>query len=136
MKPPFRCLLFSPSLNLLFATSSMAPNSSFHLAWQEAAVPDIVNQKARDYPESVYGVWPIDPQSYSSGVRAITYAQLNNIVNGLAWYLSERLNGTKDNEILAYVGPNDVRFTALLLAAIKIGPGVYFAVNLLCLSIG
>ncbi|KAI0450477.1 hypothetical protein F5B21DRAFT_528887 [Xylaria acuta] len=42
-------------------------------------------------------------------------------MNGLAWWLVQQLGPDKRAEVLAYVGPNDVRFTALVLAAMKTG---------------
>ncbi|KAI0188770.1 putative NRPS-like enzyme [Xylaria flabelliformis] len=91
--------------------------------WQEATLPQLVNQLAREKPQSVYGTWPVDPTSYSAGVRTITYRQLEDIINSLAWFLTDQLSDSRPGQILAYIGPNDVRFTALLLAAVKTGNG-------------
>lgn len=72
----------------------------------------------------MYGLWPVAPASYEAGFRTITYAKLANVINGLAWFLVEQLGPGKDNEVLTYVGPNDVRLAALVLAAIKAGYAV------------
>ncbi|KAI1747666.1 hypothetical protein F4782DRAFT_417041 [Xylaria castorea] len=93
--------------------------------WQEATLPQLVNQLAREKPQSVYGTWPVDPISYSAGVRTITYRQLEDIINSLAWFLTDQLSDPRPGQILAYIGPNDVRFTALLLAAVKTGNGLF-----------
>lgn len=91
--------------------------------WQGELLPRMVDHLARDKPDAVYGLWPVSPSSYDEGFLTITYAQLANIVNGLAQLLLRQL-GSGDGQVLTYVGPNDVRLTALLLASIKAGYGV------------
>ncbi|KAK2603194.1 hypothetical protein N8I77_009668 [Diaporthe amygdali] len=88
--------------------------------WQGETLPSMVDRLARDNPNGVYGLWPTAPTSYDLGFRTITYAQLANIVNGLAWLIVKELwPGTEDHPVLTYVGPNDVRLTAMILAAVK-----------------
>ncbi|KAI0384450.1 putative NRPS-like enzyme [Hypomontagnella monticulosa] len=89
--------------------------------WQNDLLPHIVDRLARDRPDAVYGLWPVAPASYEAGFRTITYAQLANVVNGLSWWITEQLGPSQCHEVLTYVGPNDVRLTALILAAIKTG---------------
>ncbi|KAI1777957.1 putative NRPS-like enzyme [Hypoxylon cercidicola] len=95
---------------------------------QNELLPHIVDRLARDKPDAtcmrqpldIYGLWPVAPASYEAGFRKVTYAQLANIINGLAWWLVDQL-GTGQGEALTYVGPNDVRLTAFVIAAIKAG---------------
>ena len=89
--------------------------------WLRLTLPQLVDQRAREEPDSVYGSWPVDPNSYSAGVRNVTYAQLASIVNALAGWLDKELGPGKQDEAVAYVGPNDVRFTALGYAGMKTG---------------
>ncbi|KAI1314056.1 hypothetical protein F5Y03DRAFT_2856 [Xylaria venustula] len=103
----------------------MASSSSLSGLWKEATLPQIVSQLACEKPQSIFGIWPVSPTSYSTGVRTVTYAQLDNIVNGLARYLTKKLKTSHQGQILAYVGPNDIRFPALLLAAIKTGHALF-----------
>ncbi|ETS77458.1 hypothetical protein PFICI_11332 [Pestalotiopsis fici W106-1] len=87
--------------------------------------PHVVDRVARESPDAVYGLWPIEPTSYQAGFRTITYAQLANVVNGLAWWLEEHLGPGRASQILTYVGPSDLRVSALVLAAIKAGYGLF-----------
>lgn len=80
----------------------------------------MVDRLARERPDAAYGLWPVAPASYEQGFRTITYAQLANIINGLAQLLVKHL-GAGSGQVLTYVGPNDVRLTSLVLAAIKAG---------------
>ncbi|KAI1261602.1 putative NRPS-like enzyme [Xylariaceae sp. FL1019] len=91
--------------------------------WRERTLPQIVDDVARDNPEYVYGYWLVGQDSRSDSIQAhtLTYAQLSNIVSQLAWWLIEQLGNDRRGEVLTYIGPNDVRFTALVLATIKTG---------------
>ncbi|KAI1460021.1 putative NRPS-like enzyme [Annulohypoxylon moriforme] len=89
--------------------------------WQDDLLPHIVDRLARETPDAVYGLWPVAPDSYEAGFRTVTYAKLANVINGLAWWLTREIGPGEHNEVLTYVGPNDVRLTALVLAAIKAG---------------
>ena len=89
--------------------------------WQGDLLPHIVDRLALERPDAAYGLWSIAPGTYEAGVRTVTYSQLSNIVNGLAWWLVEQLGISERGETLTYVGPNDVRVTALVLAALKTG---------------
>ncbi|PQE16628.1 NRPS-like enzyme protein [Rutstroemia sp. NJR-2017a BBW] len=88
--------------------------------WRNSLLPHVVERLARETPDAKYSEWVAE-----SHVVVITYAQLANIINGLAWLLVEQLNGPGNYgshpEVLAYVGPNDVRYSALVLAAAKAG---------------
>ncbi|OTB17014.1 hypothetical protein K445DRAFT_311453 [Daldinia sp. EC12] len=88
---------------------------------QNDLMPHIVDRLARKKPNAIYGSWPVAPDSYTAGYRDITYSHLANVVNGLAWWLTEQLGPSSHHEVLTYVGPNDVRFTAFILASIKTG---------------
>lgn len=102
---------------------NMADSEHARIAkWQNDLLPNMVDRLARDLPDAVYGKWPVLPTSYDAGFQSITYSQLANVVNGLAWWLDEqfRLQPPATN-VLAYMGPNDVRITALILAAAKTG---------------
>ena len=88
-------------------------------------MPHIVDRLARETPDGVYGMWPVAAASYHAGFRTITYAQFANVINGLAQWLVEQLGPGRDNEFITYVGPNDVRLIALILAAVKAGYTVW-----------
>jgi acyl-CoA synthetase (AMP-forming)/AMP-acid ligase II len=87
--------------------------------WQDDLLPHVVDRLAEGRPHAVYSVW-----ATASGLRTITYRQLANAVNGLASWLVSRLGPGRvgaDPEVLTYIGAQDVRYVALLLAAVKAG---------------
>ncbi len=90
--------------------------------WRNELVPHIVDHLARVTPEAPYALYPVSPVSYDDGYRTITYKDFANAINGLAWWLNKTLGKPSvEFEVLAYIGPNDIRYTALLLAAVKAG---------------
>ncbi|KAJ2978082.1 hypothetical protein NUW58_g7608 [Xylaria curta] len=96
----------------------MATSHSSTAQWQHDLLPHIVDRLALESPDSVYGLWPAALNQ--TGFKTVTYSQLANLVNGLAWWLEQQL-GLGHGDVLTYVGPNDVRLTGLLIAAIKTG---------------
>lgn len=96
------------------------PNDHERIAeWQDSLLTQAVDRLGHARPDAVYGKW----MSGSSTV-AISYAQLANIVNGLATWLVKELGPGRQapkTNVLTYVGPNDVRYSALVLAAVKAG---------------
>ncbi|KAI8626018.1 hypothetical protein F5Y19DRAFT_466792 [Xylariaceae sp. FL1651] len=103
----------------------MASSTSMTTSWEEATIPQLVTQLAHEKPQAVYGIWPVDPTSYSAGVRTITYKQLDDIINNLIWLVADQPGDLRPGQIMAYIGPNDVCFTALILATVKIGNGLF-----------
>lgn len=99
----------------------MATQHAHVSRWQNELLQHIVDRLARDRPDATYGLWPVAPASYKAGFRKVTYAHLANIINGLAWWLVDQLGTGQKGEALTYVGPNDVRLTAFVIAAIKSG---------------
>ena len=87
----------------------------------------IVDQLAAQNPEAVYAEYPISPTGYEQGFLSVTYAKLANAINGLAWWLHDTVGPGKDFETLAYIGPLDVRYNALILGAVKAGYKVCMA---------
>jgi acyl-coenzyme A synthetase/AMP-(fatty) acid ligase len=83
-------------------------------------IPHSFDYYARVKPNAIYAEYTVSPISYEHGYRPITYKDFANAVNGLAWWLIETL-GPGNGEVLAYMGFNDVRYPALIIAAVKAG---------------
>ncbi|KAK6220575.1 putative NRPS-like protein biosynthetic cluster [Pestalotiopsis sp. IQ-011] len=98
----------------------MANDHETAARWQDDPLPHVIDRLAQEKPNEFFGQWVTE-----SSVTSITYTDLANIINGLARWLVQHL-GTPGNYdlspgVLTYIGPNDVRYTALLFAAIKAG---------------
>ncbi|KAL3493686.1 NRPS-like enzyme [Aspergillus germanicus] len=83
-------------------------------------LPHQIDHFAKTKPDAVYAEYPLSPTSYDLGFRLITFRDLANTVNGIAWWLA-RILGLGNGEVLAYIGPNDLRYPTLVLGAIKAG---------------
>ncbi|KAF9892148.1 hypothetical protein FE257_002554 [Aspergillus nanangensis] len=83
-------------------------------------IPHVVDHYAQVKPNAIYAEYPVSPTSYADGYRPVTFRAFANAINGISWWLTETL-GPGSGEILAYVGPNDLRYPALVLGAIKAG---------------
>ncbi|KAI1329843.1 hypothetical protein F5Y16DRAFT_364823 [Xylariaceae sp. FL0255] len=88
---------------------------------RQRTLAQIVDEWARDEPDYPYAHWIVEQDPSSPSVQTITYSQLSSIVNHLSYWLVEQLGPERKGEVLTYIGPNDVRFTALVLATIKTG---------------
>lgn len=86
---------------------------------------NIVDGLAHARPNALYAEVPISPTTYEAGYRKITYGDLANAVNAVAWWLREKLGPGQRFETLSYVGPNDFRYVVMLLGAVKAGYKVY-----------
>lgn len=82
---------------------------------------NIIDGVAHSEPETVYAEVPRNPATYEEGFRQITYRDLANAVNGIAWWLQENLGPGKNFETVCYMGGNDIRYNAVLLGCVKAG---------------
>lgn len=94
--------------------------------WRNQLLPHIVDHLAKVTPAAPYSLYPNSPTTYDEGYQTVTYKDFANAINGLAWWLNDNLGPSDTIEVIAYIGPNDIRYTALLLAAIKAGYVVCF----------
>ncbi|KAF3391263.1 Iterative polyketide synthase CazM [Penicillium rolfsii] len=87
---------------------------------EEELLPHIVDHYAKFKPDQLYAEYPRSLTSYDEGFRPITYRAFANAINRMAWWLITTL-GQGNGEPLAYIGPNDLRYPALVLGAVKAG---------------
>ena len=83
---------------------------------------------AKDEPEMPYAELPLSSTSFDEGFRKVSYRDLSNAINGMAWWMNRSIGPGKNFETLTYLGPNDLRHIILLLGAVKAG----FKVGLEC----
>lgn len=83
--------------------------------------PSVVDHLANVRPLALYAEYPVSTLTYEEGYYKITYRDFVNVVDGLAWWLHEALGPGNGSEVLVYIGPNDLRYPALILGAVKAG---------------
>ena len=84
-------------------------------------LPVAIDDIARLEPESLYAEYPRSSTSYDAGFTAVTFGQLSSAINGAAWLLEAELGRGLNHETLAYIGPSDLRYMVLAIAAVKTG---------------
>ncbi|PVI00997.1 acetyl-CoA synthetase-like protein [Periconia macrospinosa] len=94
--------------------------------WHNQLVPKIVDHVASIKPDAPYALYPNSPLTYDQGYRTVSYKDFANAINGIAWWLHNTLGPGTHSEVLAYIGPNDVRYPALVLGAVKAGYVAFF----------
>ncbi len=104
------------------STSQSAPSKVVNprLRSKELLV-HIVDEVARENPDTLYAELPRSATSFDAGFHKITYHLFANAINGMASWLAKTLEKKENFETLLYLGPNDLRHNILLLAAVKAG---------------
>lgn len=83
-------------------------------------LPQVVDHYAQTDPNRVYASIPESDTDLSKGFRDVTMAKLAAMANRLAWWLVGIL-GVGHLDAIAYVGPAEIRYAAIFLAAVKCG---------------
>ncbi|KAE8356048.1 NRPS-like enzyme [Aspergillus coremiiformis] len=80
---------------------------------------EVVDQQAQQQPESLYCLHPISHDANCEW-HPISFKQLADAVDRVAWWIDQKLPGKKQ-QVLAYIGTNDLRYLVFILACIKTG---------------
>ena len=83
-------------------------------------LPPVVDQLSRTDPTRVYATFPLS-SDLSRGFRDVTMLQIARAVNKLAWWIEMNLGRSIVSETVAYIGPSDLRYAIVFLAAVKCG---------------
>lgn len=83
-------------------------------------LPTLIDERAHNNHARPYASIPVsnDPKD---GFRDISYKQFANAINRCATWLMDELGYSTDHETLLYIGPQDMRYQILCIAAIKSG---------------
>lgn len=84
-------------------------------------VPNVIDEVAQSDPDRTCYILPASNDTYAQGSRVLSYSVVANAINKAAWFLEDQLGRSKTHETVAYIGPNDLRYFLLLIAAIKVG---------------
>ncbi|KAJ4305167.1 hypothetical protein N0V90_000698 [Kalmusia sp. IMI 367209] len=79
-----------------------------------------IEEKAYWSPNETYMRYPT-PDWESDGYRSLNWAQYVDSINKVAYFLDEKLGKATENEAIAYLGPNDLRYAVLWPAVVKTG---------------
>ncbi|KAJ6016810.1 NRPS-like enzyme [Penicillium sp. IBT 35674x] len=75
----------------------------------------VLDDLAQDSPTSLYCIHPTSQVSENDWCHISVY-QFSQAVDRLAWWIDRKLGQCKEQKVLAYVGTNDLRYGAFMLA--------------------
>ncbi|KAL6154007.1 putative NRPS-like protein biosynthetic cluster [Exserohilum turcicum] len=86
------------------------------------AVPDHIDKTAEAEPNATWALVPRSSSGIDDGWHDVTYGQLAQAVDCLAWFLETTL-GVPDliGQTIGYIGANDPQYLIILAATLKVG---------------
>lgn len=82
----------------------------------------LLDERSESDPQSLWVSVPVDGNDMSQGYKDITFKEFANAVNDAALWLVQNLPASGDDfQSFAYVGPKDLRYPILAMAAGKVG---------------
>lgn len=83
-------------------------------------IATLIDQRAQEEPHRPF--WSIPHSSaLADGFQNISYGQVARAINRAAWWIDENVGKSTTFETLAYMGPPDLRYAVLTVAAQKTG---------------
>lgn len=92
------------------------------MIYGKRTLPAVIDDFASETPDSIWASFPTSPESFERGeLYDVTFAALSNSISRLAWYLESKLGRSENFETICYLGPSDIRYFILAIAACKCG---------------
>ncbi|KUI57302.1 Linear gramicidin synthase subunit D [Cytospora mali] len=83
-------------------------------------LPTVINETAASQPGLTYAYMPISNR-LSDGFKAITFSDVATATNYMAAWIHHNLGLSTSFQTIAYMGPGDLRYVVIFLAAVKCG---------------
>lgn len=83
-------------------------------------LPQVVDELACSDPERIYASIPRS-SAVSDGFRDISMLEISRAVNKVAHWLEKVIGRSTAFETISYMGPSDLRYSIIFLAAVKTG---------------
>ncbi|KAI9686662.1 MAG: hypothetical protein M1820_010602 [Bogoriella megaspora] len=85
-------------------------------------IATLIDAYAKDHPTRKYASIPRNNDDLRQGFQDINYKQLANAIDQTAWWLSQHVSpSSSSSKTWAYVGPKDLRYPIMAVAALKCG---------------
>ena len=86
-------------------------------------IPTLVDEIAQSDPHRPFISIP-KSQDLRDGYKDISYSEIAKAVDRCAWWIEKELGRSLISKTLFYIGPTDIRYIVVLLAASKAGHAV------------
>jgi acyl-coenzyme A synthetase/AMP-(fatty) acid ligase len=83
-------------------------------------MPVVVDEVARDQPYLTYALTPLTA-NVEDGFKPVTFSEMANGINRVAAWILNKIGHSSRFETIAYMGPTDLRYAVVFLAAVKCG---------------
>ncbi|KAL2273595.1 hypothetical protein FJTKL_04192 [Diaporthe vaccinii] len=83
-------------------------------------LPAVVDETAESHPDLPYGYVPVST-NVGDGFKAVSFSDVATAANFLATWIQQNLGTSTSFETIAYMGPGDLRYVVVFLAAVKCG---------------
>ena len=83
-------------------------------------IPHIIDAYAEHQPDRVWGT-QARSSNIADGFNAITFKQLANCIDHLAWMIHSSIGRSTTFECISYIGAADLRYCMVTWAAVKCG---------------
>lgn len=83
-------------------------------------LPQVVDELALSDPERVYATFPRS-SDLSNGFRDVSMLDMSQAIDRAAHWLEDTAGKSTQFETIAYMGPFDLRYAIIFLAAVKCG---------------
>lgn len=100
---------------------SIMPLPSSASSHAKQLLPTVLDERAKTNPNGIFAKVPRSATTYAEGFRSVTYSELVNGINRLAWLLDEFFGKGQGFPTITYLGPSDLRYSMIVVAAIKAG---------------
>ena len=95
-------------------------------------LPSLVDERAKYTPSQPFASIPTQDWRTISW-QDVSYGQAARAIDALAYWLLERLGpSTHSTETITYIGSNDLRYSLIIFAAVKVNRCVCFVIRLRC----
>ena len=97
----------------------ITPEKSLKPKYGSRLILHLIDDVARDDPRRCFCL--LSAPTTTDGFRTVSYGELANAINRVAWWIGENTQKYSDFQTLGYIGPSDLRYTILTIAAQKAG---------------
>lgn len=102
------------------------PPEQFQNDCIDLTLPYLLDEIAQRTPDRVFVSLPVD-DDVSHGFRDYTYQDFSRAIDNCAWWMHGVIGSGVECQTVAYVGPQDLRYAIMIIAALKAGHKVISA---------
>lgn len=84
-------------------------------------MPHVIDYLGQNHPDKVFCTMPKNASTVADGYCNLTFSNIAHIVNYTAWWITTTYGRSDNHDTIAFIGANDVRYLAIIIACNKTG---------------